>query len=46
MYVARREGSSNFRLYEVTYDSNFNYESHIDIGALKGDTFRLASELG
>ena len=46
MYVAWLEDSSNFRLHEVTYDSNFNYESRIDIGAIKNNTFGLASELG
>lgn len=34
------------KLYEVTVDANTNYVSHIDLGAIRIDTYGLASELG
>lgn len=33
-------------LYEVSVDSNFNYISHVNRGAIKGGTWGLASEYG
>ncbi|WP_304145907.1 T9SS type B sorting domain-containing protein [Mesoflavibacter zeaxanthinifaciens] len=45
MYISWRLGQ-NFKLYEVTYDSDFNYVSHVDLGLLLPKTYGLASELG
>jgi len=46
MYVAWNLSNNNYRLYEVTIDSNNNYVSHIDKGQIPNKTFGLASELG
>lgn len=46
MYISWRLASDNFRLYEVTVDTNRNYISHVDLGKLPSDTYGLASELG
>lgn len=45
MYVAWR---INFecRLYEITLDSNNNFQSYVDLGRIPDNTFGLASELG
>jgi len=45
MYISWSLGE-NVRLYEVTIDDDFNYVSHVDLGAILPDTFGLASELG
>lgn len=45
MYIAWRL-SGNYKLYEVTVDSNNNYISHIDLGTIPDRTYGLASELG
>ena len=48
MYVAWRLNNNNsgVHLYEVEVDSDFNYVSHVDLGALDSSTFGLASENG
>lgn len=45
MYIAWRL-NGNYKLYEVTVDSNNNYLSHIDLGTIPDKTYGLASELG
>ena len=45
MYIAWNLNLQS-KLYEVTVDANTNYVSHIDLGAIRNDTYGLASELG
>jgi len=46
LYISWRLEDDNYRLYEVTVDSDFNYVSHNDIGQLPNKTYGLASEFG
>lgn len=45
MYISWNTGNK-FVLYEVTYDSDFNYVSHIEVCDLPYNTYGLASEMG
>lgn len=44
MYIAWLD--TTYRLFEVSYDDDFNYVSHIDLGEIPYQTYGLASELG
>ncbi|MDT0294444.1 hypothetical protein ACFQ3R_11770 [Mesonia ostreae] len=46
IYVSWKLSVNNYRLYEVTVNSDRDYISHVDLGELPYDTFGLASELG
>jgi len=46
MYISWKQANNSYRLFEVSYDADFNYISHINIGVLPNNTYGLASELG
>lgn len=46
MYVSWKLSDDNYRLYEVTINTNREYISHVDLGQLPNETYGLASELG
>lgn len=46
IYISWINNGSVFELLEVTVDTNNNYISHIELGAIQPETYGLATELG